>query len=269
MQMIAHRTIVSLVSKEYITPNFLRIILHCDDIEHYKDTPLGVNNKLFIPPKGETSVQIPTYNPETKAWEMADESKKPTTRTYTHRAIDLLKKELTVDFAIHEGDSVACNWARDSEPGAQVGLAMKLKHREALPIGVKNFLFVTDMTGIPVVASLVESLPADANAHIITEVLSEADILEAHYSATKANIKTEWLVNPHPEQGSALTDVAKRAWFDLDAPKFTHITAEYSVVKSLRDFLRNDNGLTSQEFFACAYWQINKREDEERVKRMD
>lgn len=268
MQMIAHRTVVSLVSKEYITPNFLRVILHCDDIEHYKDTPLGVNNKLFIPPNGDTTVQIPTYNPETKIWEMADEAKKPTTRTYTHRAINLDKKQLTVDFAVHDGDSIACNWARDSKPGDEVGLAMKLKHRDALPAGIKNFLFVTDMTGIPVVAALAASLPEDAHVHIITEVLSEADIFEEHYQS-KASLNIEWLVNNHPENGSELADLAKAAWEKIEQPNFTHITAEYNVVKTLRDFLRHDNGKTSQDFFACAYWQVNKKEDEERVKRME
>lgn len=268
MQKIAHRTIVSLVRKEYITPNFLRIILHCDDIEHYEETPFGVNNKLFIPPQGVSEVIMPIFNPETKLWEIEDEARKASVRTYTHRAIDLEKKELTVDFAVHDGDSVACNWARVSKPGDKIGLAMKLKHRDVFPEGVEEFLFVTDMTGIPVVASLIKTLPATAKATIITEVLSDADILDAHYESP-ATLNTKWLVNPHPEQGSELAEHGKKAWATLQGTHFTHVTAEYSVVKSLRDFLRHENELSSKEFYACAYWQINKREDEEREKRLD
>lgn len=268
MQIVAHRTIVKLVNKEYITPNFLRVILHCEDIEPYRDTPIGVNNKLFIPPNGATTVAIPTFNAEKNIWEIADESQRPTIRTYTHRAIDLDKKELTVDFAIHEGDSIACNWARDSQQGAEIGLAMKLKHRETLPAGIKNFLFVTDMTGIPVVASLIESLPSEAHVQIITEVLSDADILEDHYQS-EATLELQWLVNPHPEDGSDLAPLAKAAWEKLTQPNFTHITAEYSTVKTLRDFLRHEKEQMSKDFFACSYWQIDKKEDEERIKRMD
>lgn len=267
MQMLVHRTTVSLVSKSYLTPNYLRLVLKCDDIEAYRDVPLGVNNKLFIPPQGHTTVEMPVFNPETKVWELENEANRPAVRTYTHRFIDLDKKELTVDFAVHEGDSIACNWARDSAEGSQIGLAMKLKHRDVLP-EVKEFLFVTDMTGIPVVAALVATLPKDAKATIITEVLTAEDILDAHYES-KANITTEWVINPTPETGSQLSSIAKHAWSKLASPNFTHITAEYSTVKTLRDFLRKEQSLTSAEFYACAYWQINKKEDEEREKRLD
>ncbi len=267
MQMLVHRTTVSLVSKSYLTPNYLRLVLKCDDIEAYRDVPLGVNNKLFIPPQGHTTVEMPVFNPETKVWELENEANRPSVRTYTHRFIDLDKKELTVDFAVHEGDSIACSWARDSTAGSQIGLAMKLKHRDVLP-DVKEFLFVTDMTGIPVVAALVATLPKDAKATIITEVLTADDILDAHYESD-AKITTEWVINPTPETGSQLATIAKHAWNKLASPNFTHITAEYSTVKALRDFLRKEQSLTSAEFYACAYWQINKKEDEEREKRMD
>lgn len=267
MQMSIHRTTVSLVSKNYITPNYLRLVLKCEDIAPFSDVPLGVNNKLFIPPQGHTTVEMPVFNPETRVWEIENEENRPSVRTYTHRFIDLDKKELTIDFAVHEGDSIACSWARDSEAGAQVGLAMKLKHRDVLS-EVKDFLFITDMTGIPVVAALVEALPEDAKATIITEVLTAEDILDAHYES-KATVTTEWVINPTPETGSQLATIAKHAWEKLPSPNFTHITAEYSTVKTLRDFLRKEQSLTSAEFYACAYWQIDKKEDEEREKRLD
>lgn len=267
MQMLVHRTTVHLARKHYLTPNYLRLILKCDDIEAYKDVPLGVNNKLFIPPQGHTVVEMPIYNAETKIWELENEANRPSVRTYTHRFIDLDKKELTIDFAIHEGNSIACHWAREAQEGSQIGLAMKLKHREVLP-QVTEYLFVTDMTGIPVVSALVATLPQGAKATVITEVLSEKDIFQPHYEST-ASITTEWIINPTPEKGSSLATIAKQAWHRLSSPNFTHVTAEYSTVKTLRDFLRKEQSLTSGEFYACAYWQIDKKEDEEREKRLD
>lgn len=267
MQMLVHRTTVHLVERNYLTPNYLRLVLKCDDIEAYRDVPLGVNNKLFIPPQGHTEVEMPVFNPDTKIWELQNEANRPSVRTYTHRFIDLEKKELTIDFAVHDGDSVACQWAKEATVGSQVGLAMKLKHRDVLP-DVKEFLFVTDMTGIPAVSALVATLPQDAKATIITEVLTAEDILEAHYDS-QAAVTTEWLINPTPEKGSQLATIAIHLWHKLASPNFTHVTAEYSTVKSLRDFLRKEQSLTSQEFYACAYWQIDKKEDEEREKRLD
>ena len=268
MQMIIHRTTVHLTSKTYLTPHYLRLTFRCDDIEPFLEVPFGVNNKIFIPPHGHASVEMPVFNDETKQWEISDESLRPTTRTYTHRAINIEKKELTVDFAMHEGDSIACNWAKDADIGDQIGLAMKLKHRNVLPEGTQEFLFVTDMTGIPAVSSLVAKLPTDSKAHIITEVLTPEDILETYYHS-QAALSTEWLVNPTPEKGSELSNASQQKWKTLTAPHFTHITAEYHTVKSLRDFLRHEQQQTSKEFYACAYWQIDTREDAEREKRLD
>ncbi|MHC5225714.1 siderophore-interacting protein [Ignatzschineria sp. LJL83] len=268
MPMIIHRTTVHLMRKTFLTPNYLRLILKCEDIEPFLDVPLGVNNKIFIPPQGHTDIEMPVFNAETKLWEISDESLRPTTRTYTHRAMNIEKKELTVDFAMHEGDSIACNWAKTANIGDQIGLAMKLKHRNILPENTQEFLFVTDMTGIPAVASLASKLPENSKAHIITEVLTPEDILEAHYHS-QAELSTEWLINPTPEKSSELSSVSQKRWQTLTAPHFTHITAEYHTVKSLRDFLRHEQQQTSKEFYACAYWQIDTREDAEREKRLD
>lgn len=265
--MQVHRTTVTLQHKSFITPNFLRLVLHCDTIDIYKDVPIGVNNKLFIPPKGHSTVAIPTFNAEKKVWEIENEALRPTVRTYTHRAIDLEAQTLTVDFAVHDGDTVACDWALTANIGDEIGLAMKLSHRDVLP-AVDHFLFITDMTGIPVVASLVKSLPKNATATIVTEVLTPEDILESHYTSD-ATLTLEWLINPTPHEGSILSKQAITHWESMPAPHFTHITAEYSTVKTLRDFLRHEKGQTKETFFACAYWQIDKREDEAREKRLD
>ncbi|WP_026879267.1 siderophore-interacting protein [Ignatzschineria larvae DSM 13226] len=265
--MKVHRTTVSLVDKHYITPGYLRLTFHCEEIAPFAEVPLGVNNKLFIPPQGMRQVVMPSYNADLKVWEIEDESLRPTVRTYTHRGIDLGKKHLTVDFAIHEGDSVACQWALNAKAGDTVGLAMKLAHREVLPPR-DHYLFITDMTGIPAVSSLIATVPQSASVTIITEVLSEADIHSDHYQ-TAANLQLQWLVNPHPEQGSELASRGIEIWKQLPESNFSHITAEYHTVKKLRDFLRQEMGKGKEDFFACAYWQINKREDEEREKRLD
>lgn len=265
--MQVHRTIVHFLRKEYLTPNYLRVILKCDDIEQYQNTPLGVNNKLFIPPHGNPVVEMPIYNEETRRWDIENEDNRPTVRTYTHRKIDLIQKELTIDFVVHKGETIACEWAVNAKENDQIGLAMKLLHREIVPV-VDHYLFITDMTGIPAVSALVETIPSSAKITVITEVLSDADILEDHYQ-TMANLTTHWLVNPNPENGSNVFDIAKPIIDALPESHFVHITAEFAVVKSLRDYLRKEKQWDSKEFYACAYWQIGKKEHEEREKRLD
>lgn len=265
--MQVHRTVVRVARKEFLTPNFLRIVLKCDDIEKYQDVSLGVNNKLFIPPKGHSAVEMPIYNEETRRWDIQNEENRPVVRTYTHRDIDLDAKELTIDFAVHEGESAACQWAMNAKENDEIGLAMKLNHRDVLT-EADHYLFVTDMTGIPAVSALVAQVPSHAKVTVITEVMTKEDVLPEHYQ-TEADIELHWLINPTPETGSDIYDLTKTMVDLLPASHFVHITAEFSTVKNLRDYLRKEKGWGSREFYACAYWQIGKKEHEEREKRMD
>lgn len=265
--MQVHRTVVRVARKEFLSPNYLRVVLKCDDIEQYKDVTLGVNNKLFIPPKGHSTVEMPVYNEETRKWDMVNEENRPIVRTYTHRKIDLDAKELIVDFAVHEGGSIACQWAINAEEDDQIGLAMKMNHRDVLT-EADHYLFVTDMTGIPAVSAMVAELPSNVKVTIITEVTSKEDVVPDHYE-TVADLELHWLINAHPETGSDLYDLAKIMIDLMPASHFVHITAEFSTVKKLRDYLRKEKEWSSREFYACAYWQIGKKEHEEREKRMD
>lgn len=265
--MQVYRTVVRLARKEFLTPNYLRVVLQCDDIERYKDVTLGVNNKLFIPPHGQTKAEQAIYNEETNKWDIVNENNRPIIRTYTHRGINVDAKELTIDFAMHDGDSVACQWAINAQTNDEVGLAMKIKHRDVLT-DAEHYLFVTDMTGIPATSALIERLPSHAKVTVVTEVSTEQDILPEHY-LTEANIEMHWLINPKPETGSDLFDLTKNMIDLMPESHFVHITAEFTTVKSFRDYLRNEKDWNSKEFYACAYWQIGKKEHEERVKRLD
>ncbi|MFT0212674.1 siderophore-interacting protein [Pseudomonas sp. F1_0610] len=263
-----HQCVISVQDKQFITPNYLRIVFNCPDATHYKDTPIGDNNKLFIPPQGQKEVQLPTFDFENRRWLVEDESKRPTVRTYTHRAIDLDKQQITIDFAIHEGDSIACSWARNSKIGDQIGVTMQVQARKTLP-EVDNYLFVTDPTGLPVTAAFLENLAPEARAYVIAEVPTEQDFLPM---PSAADVTIEWVVNPHPEQGSPLYERVKQlnpALLFENGTRYAHITAEYSTIRNTRNYLRKELGWTRDECYACSYWQIGKTEDKLGKKVMD
>lgn len=255
-----HQSVISVHSKHFLTPNYLRIVFDCADAHYYQDTPIGDNNKIFIPPKGESQVQLPTFDPEQRKWLVTDESKRPTVRTYTHRALDIANQQLVIDFAIHEGDSIACNWARNAKPGDQIGVTMQTSARKSLP-SVDKYLFVTDTTGLPVTAAFLESLPEHCQVHVVAEVISDKDFLPLN---SKAQVTIDWLVNPHPEQGSPLFEKVKAlslAEDFADESRYAHITAEYSTIRQTRNYLRKELGWSREQCYACSYWQIGKTED--------
>lgn len=87
--------------KEYITPHYIRIYLTGDDISAFENTTIGVNNKIFIPPKGLNEIHFPEFDYEKMQWKTQPEDIRPVIRTYTHRGIDLQKNEIWIDFVVH------------------------------------------------------------------------------------------------------------------------------------------------------------------------
>lgn len=243
-----HRTAIQVENKSYITPHYLRIQFLCTAIAPYLDLPVGVNNKLFFPHPTDQNSSV--------------------MRTYTHRAIDPDKGLMTIDFALHEGESVACQWAKEAEKGDEIEVAMKLQHRPLVP-EVDHYLFVTDMSGIAPTAAIVERLPKGVKATIITELLSEQD--RYNFYQSEATLECHWYINPSPDQGSRLSEfvLAIPQVETIEGSRFAHIVAEFNTVRTLRGQLHRQRQWGRDEIYACAYWQIGKEESAPREKRIE
>ncbi|MCD8541002.1 MAG: siderophore-interacting protein [Leadbetterella sp.] len=250
------RNILQLKRKEYITPHLIRVTLGGDAVAEYKDCTLGNNNKIFIPPAGVQQVHFPEYNEELEIWLHPEPNLVPAVRTYTHRAIDLEKKEMVIDFVHHGENGPASRWAIQAEPGDELGVAMKAVTKELFP-RVGHYLLAGDATAIPVLSCILESLPAQATGVCVIEVHGPEDELQIR---TAADIRFIWLHNPQPEAGSELAATIK----GLELPeksRFAYIAAEYRTVKELREYLRH-NGWVKEEFYAFSYWKAGVAEDQ-------
>ena len=249
--------VFKVTAKEYITPHYIRINLKSDeDIEFDQCTP-GANNKIFIPPSGTREVQFSTFDPEKGEWVMPDDAIKPIVRTYTHRAIDPETKEITIDFVNHGDNGPASAWARNAVLDDQLGVAMKI--RPTVHVGeADHYLLIADSTAIPVLCCILESLPEDASGRCIVEVATPED---KHPEVQHPGFEVTWLVNPHPEKGSALAETA-RAWtIDPDKKHFAYIAAEYSTVRDLRQYFKEELGWGAKDFYAFSYWKSGTAED--------
>lgn len=257
------QTILTVVSKQYITSHYLSIIFHSDEAMLFKNIPLGEHNKIFIPQGNEKDIIIPTIDFATHKWIMPENSIPPKVRTYTHRAIDLDAKTMTIDFAVHEGESVACRWAINAKPGDKLGMMMKLQSKPILPLERSTYLFVADPTAIPVTAVYLSQLPKNSKAIVIAEVFSEAD----HYPfQTQAEVDIHWVYNQTPKNGSKLSDflISHPSIKQIKNNRFAHIAAEFTTVKKARSYLRETLGWSREECYATSYWQIGREEGDNR-----
>lgn len=259
-----HKTRLSVIEKRYLTPHYVSIVFHAPDVARFTHTTLGSNNKIFLPPNGQKEFELPDFDFATMKWIVQDETMRPIVRTYTHRAIDLAKNTLTIDFALHDGNSVASHWADTAQLGDELGVVMATEANDVVPETVSQYLFICDASGLPATAAILEQLPANADAYVIAEVHGPEDELTLH---SPAQVHVEWLHNTDPSQGSQLTDAVKKhpAIANMTSDRFAHIAAEHATVRASRNFLRKEQGWSRTECYACAYWQIGRREGESKT----
>lgn len=241
---------------EFRTPHYIKVTL-TGNVALFKECTLGANNKIFIPPKGISKVHMRTYDLEKKEWVLPAEHLRPKMRTYTHRSINLEKKELCIDFVNHGLNGPASAWANQATIGSELGIAMKASQKELYP--EKNwYLLVGDATAIPVLSVILESLPPTATGTCIIEVHSKEDeqILQ-----TNAEIDFIWLHNAAPEKASQLFNKVKTLAL-AETSKFAYVACEFKSVKSIRNYLRKEKNWTTDELYAFSYWKSGFAEDE-------
>lgn len=263
-----HKSLIQVAQKQYLGPNYVRIVFHCEDIAHYANTTLGANNKLFLPNPDQTSIELPEFDMATRTWSVQDASKLPSVRTYTHSDIDLANKTLTMDFAMHGTETVACHWVNRAQIGDEIGVTMGTDAKNIVPPNLEHYVFITDATGLPVTEAVLRTLPASAHAYVIAEVLTPEDEINL---VSDAKLEVTWLHNPDPLNVAVLEAELRRQNHLANLPnsRFAHITAEHASVRACRNYLRKEHGWTRDDCYACAYWQIGKSENQRGAKVMD
>jgi NADPH-dependent ferric siderophore reductase len=238
--------------KKYVTPRYIRIILTAppDKLQLMKEATIGDNNKIFLPTTDSKTVSF-----------SREES---IIRTYTNRYINPDNNEITIDFVTHGNDGPASIWAQQAQKGDSLGVAMKLNNKSLYP-EVDHYLLIGDLSALPVISVILETLPASATANVVLEVFCPDDEIKL-YSKAKTDIK--WLHNPHPQQGSQLSSAIK----SLNLPssqmrRFAYVAAEYRSIKRIRYFLRQEKQWASDELYAYSYWKAGQAEDESEANR--
>lgn len=250
------RHLFKVVAKTYKTPHYISIQLQGAGARDFAQCTPGANNKIMLHPEWEQQEVIEGAIPD---WDTFYGAEKPIVRTYTHRTIDIARNLITIDFVFHGDEGPASHWAHKAAPGHVLGVAMKLKSAPLVPAGLDWYLLSGDATAIPVLSCILESLPPAAKGKCILEVATVADI---HPDLRHEGVAIEWLINPHPEQGSLLADEVKKVEVPAGSDTFAYVAAEYRTVKELRWYFREELGWDAKRFYAYSYWKAGMAEDQ-------
>lgn len=246
--------VFQVMGKEYITPSYIRVKLQGEGTRDFAHCTIGANNKIFIPPHGKKDIRLAASDVAGAASEILVQ---PIIRTYTHRGIAIDKNEIVIDFVDHGDNGPASSWARSAGVGDQLGVAMKVRKAELVPV-VDWYCLVGDATAIPVICCILESLPPTAKGHCIIEVASSEDV---HPEVKHEGFTIEWLYNSNPENGSGLSQEVEKVVIPEKQSHFAYVACEYSSVKEIRHYFRNVLQWKAQELYAFSYWKAGVAED--------
>jgi NADPH-dependent ferric siderophore reductase len=209
---------------------------------------------FFLDPS--LDVELPVNVAELKESLPAD--KLPVTRTYTVRRVDRESRELVVDFVVHGDEGLAGPWAARAQPGDwMMFTGPGGAYRPAPDAGW--YLLAGDDSALPAIAAAIESLAPDARGHAFLEVDSEDDVQELD---APAGLKIHWLFRRGQTPGTAtmLRDaISALEWPEGRVDAFVH--GERGEVKSLRDVLFKDHGLSRDQVSISGYWAYGRAED--------
>ncbi len=182
--------------------------------------------------------------------------RRPVTRTYTLRRVDVPRQQLVIDFVVHGDEGIAAPWAAHAEPGDLLTMSGAGGAYQPDP-GCDWHLLAGDESALPAICSALEALPADAHGIAYLETCDPGEYLDV---TPPSGIEVSWLHRPEPGRQPRLLADALLAgpWLRGRADVFAH--GERESMKAVRAALKTrlgDGDLLS----LSGYWASGRTED--------
>ncbi|MGW5746017.1 siderophore-interacting protein [Amycolatopsis sp. NPDC003861] len=208
--------------------------------------------RLFFPRVGQDRLRMPTLDNE--GW-MAEllvlpKSRRPWVRNYTIRRAR--PGEIDIEFALHDGDAPAADWARRVRPGDPGGV-FDLGVSYLPPPGVSWQLLAGDESALPAILAILEHAGAGLVAEVFLEVPSPADVREIE---APPGVRVHWLPRPGPGRRPgvlALTTIRDAVL--PSGPAYAWVAGEAALATGVRRHLVRDRGWPKADIAFLGYWR--------------
>ncbi|MFV2194973.1 siderophore-interacting protein [Nocardiopsis sp. LOL_012] len=239
---------------ERLTPHMLRIVLGGPGLA---DLTVGAFTdhyvKLLFTPEG---VEYPFPFDLARIREELPREQWPVMRTYTVRWWDEKARELAIDVVLHGDEGLAGPWAARARPGDEVRFVGPGGGYTPDP-DADWHLLVGDESALPAIAASVESLPADARAHVFVEVAGPQEEQKLESAAETA---LTWVHRGDAPAGEALVAAVEGFAFP-EGRVHAFVHGEAGSVKELRRLLLKERGLPREDVSISGYWRLGLNED--------
>ena len=298
---------VQVARVERLAPHFTSITFVGDDLDGFGTAGLDQRVKVVLPLPEIGFAAFPEVEDWYAAWRGLPTELRNPFRTYTVRAVRPALREVDIVFVAHGDAGPASAWASTATPGDEIVLIGPDELSPGRTVGidwrpgdVETFVLAGDETAAPAIASIVESLPADARGVAIVEVPADGDRLDIH---APSGVEVRWLSRAASgcEHGSLLVP-AVRDWVvrqlaarglergsdeeraaaallaaeqgdlpdtplwdvpegqSLDGDCYAWLAGEASAITTLRRFLVREAGLDRRQVAFMGYWRMGRAE---------
>ncbi|MER7806584.1 siderophore-interacting protein [Streptomyces sp900116325] len=253
---------VQVAAVERITPRMARITFTGDALADVMEDRPDQQMKLCFP-RGQGAPVLPEQHADDtygmrwyEAYLAIPEAERPWTRSFTVRAYDRARNEMTVDFVLHGETGPASRWGSTAHPGDVLGMVGP-SSMYARPLPASDWLLLAgDATALPAIGTLLEALPAGMRAVAYVEV---ADEQEEQRLTSAADVAVHWVHGP----GRTLVDAVRAA--DLPGEAATGaawLAGESGAVRALRRHLVEERGLARPAVEFSGYWRRALTQDD-------
>jgi NADPH-dependent ferric siderophore reductase len=237
-----------------VTPHMRRLTFTGNDIARF-DSEENLHVRMYFPPEGIEKPDGPRPAPDGRIlWPAAQ--RRPATRYYTVRRIDVGSGEIDIDFVLHDHAGPGAAFAASASPGSICGMAGPLG-RNIRP--ARWLLLAGDETALPAIARVLEGLPSTASGHAFIEV---ADSREEIPLTAPSAFAVNWLHRNGASSGSTnlLVDAVRTVHWPNHSDVFAWVACEASALQVIREDLRKTRNLARAQHLAVAYWNALGRE---------
>jgi len=256
--------VLEVLATRRISPSFVRVTLGGRDIDRFR--PMGFDQwfRLFIPVAEDSLERLPQKLSTLAYLKFLTISKtsRPVLRNYTVRDFrddGPQGPELDVDLVLHGDDAhgtagPASTWARTCAPGDVVAVLDEGISFAPDP-ALGHVVLVADETGLPAVAGILRSLPADTTGTVVVEIPTDDDRQDLD---APAGVDVRWVVRggSGEQPGHAALEAA-RALAVPTEPFYGWVVGESALPVGLRRHWVAA-GVPKENIVFCGYWKVGK-----------
>jgi NADPH-dependent ferric siderophore reductase len=213
---------VSVIKTERISPNFMAVTFGGESLADFTSLSFGDHIKLMLNNTAGEQIR----------------------RDYTPRSINLVRKEVVIEFALHEGGFMA-DWAAQAKPG-DTAIIGGPRGSLVFPDDYANHILVGDPTALPAIHRRIDELPAGVTITVFArvEALSDVRLFPNH-----PQVQTHWVTS----EASLYETISQTELPVTDT--FVWGGGEYDLMKRLEHLLTADKGIDPKQVNLCSYWR--------------